>query len=271
MSTAQPELRATYAIVGAGVFGASTALHLSRRHPDATIYLIDREPHPSQRAASWDWNKVIRADYADPAYMALGLEAARAWTSDPLLAPLYHESGTLWIADGDFARVIVGNYAELGATDDGPEVVGPDEARRRYGGLFADADYSRVTQVLVNSSGGWAPAKEALRAVVDAAVGAGVVYLQGNVDLLQLDSNGSCTGLRLSNGTTVNASNVILSTGANTARLLADSAPDSDNFQVGDRMVAAAICTGLVKLGLEDAEKYRRGPVCCQHLLPGRG
>jgi glycine/D-amino acid oxidase-like deaminating enzyme len=69
----------SYVIVGSGVFGTSTALHLIRKYPDATIHLIDRDAYdaPVRVAASWDWNKVIRADYGDIFYTRLGSSAAR--------------------------------------------------------------------------------------------------------------------------------------------------------------------------------------------------
>jgi glycine/D-amino acid oxidase-like deaminating enzyme len=52
----------SYAIVGAGVFGAATTLHLIRKYPSATVSVIDREPFPCQVGALWNWNKVVRAD-----------------------------------------------------------------------------------------------------------------------------------------------------------------------------------------------------------------
>lgn len=64
----------SFVIVGAGIFGASTAFHLSRSFPQAKITLIDRKA-PNQAAASSDLNKVVRADYDDIVYMQLGLEA----------------------------------------------------------------------------------------------------------------------------------------------------------------------------------------------------
>src|ERR1700760_2886098 len=68
----------TYIIVGAGVFGASTALHLKRTKPLAKVILIDSlQPNPA--AASFDLNKIIRADYRDIFYMKLALEAQNKW------------------------------------------------------------------------------------------------------------------------------------------------------------------------------------------------
>ena len=70
-----------YLIVGACVFGVSTALHLKQTHPASRVTLLDRTPpsSASRPAASWDWNKVIRADYKDPFYCGLALESQDAW------------------------------------------------------------------------------------------------------------------------------------------------------------------------------------------------
>ena len=70
---------ASYIIVGAGVFGVSTAYHLIKKYPNASITIVDRDAYDadSQVAASWDWNKVVRADYDDILYCRLGIEAQR--------------------------------------------------------------------------------------------------------------------------------------------------------------------------------------------------
>ena len=64
-------------IVGAGVFGVSTALQLRRKYPEATVTLVDRA-FPYQAAASWDWSKVVRADYPDIFYIVEGKKASIA-------------------------------------------------------------------------------------------------------------------------------------------------------------------------------------------------
>lgn len=55
----------SYVIVGAGIFGTSTALHLAKAFPSASITLIDRTPFPCPLAASYDYQKVVRADYGN--------------------------------------------------------------------------------------------------------------------------------------------------------------------------------------------------------------
>lgn len=50
----------SYIIVGAGVFGVSTAYTLIQKYPQASVTLVDRDAFDAESrvAASWDWNKV---------------------------------------------------------------------------------------------------------------------------------------------------------------------------------------------------------------------
>lgn len=51
--------KADYVIVGAGVFGVSTAYTLIQKYPNASVTLVDRDAYDAESrvAASWDWNK----------------------------------------------------------------------------------------------------------------------------------------------------------------------------------------------------------------------
>ncbi len=111
----------TYVIVGAGVFGTSTALQIKRKYPEASVLLVDRNGYEAvtRTAASWDWNKVVRADYRDPTYMRLALEACELWRTDPLWAPFYREAGIFWASRTSFASEDVANYAAMGASGGG--------------------------------------------------------------------------------------------------------------------------------------------------------
>jgi sarcosine oxidase/L-pipecolate oxidase len=59
-------------IVGAGVFGLSTALELARQGY-TNVKVIDREAVPSPYSAGTDLNKIVRAEYEDPFYTELAL------------------------------------------------------------------------------------------------------------------------------------------------------------------------------------------------------
>jgi glycine/D-amino acid oxidase-like deaminating enzyme len=242
----------SYLIVGSGVFGASTALHLIRTYPSASITLIDRDAYdaPTRVAASWDWNEVIRADYSDIVYTRLGLEAQRQWRTNPVWKAFYHESGVFWISPSTFAAEALKNYRDLGAEVD-ISLVSVEEARGLYDGLFDDADYTGVKEVLVNRSGGWAEAKEALQSTIEAAVELGVKYITAEVATLELsDAAGRrrCCGVRTAQGELIKVDNVILCTGAFTPKLLMDSAPKWTDLHAGDRILAAAITEAIAPL-----------------------
>jgi hypothetical protein len=109
-------------IVGAGIFGASTAYHLT--HPTLPssaqalrgqiprVTLLDSSPLGAGIGASEDINKIIRADYSQKFYMDLGYEAINAWKSlskpGGILESLYHQTGWIVLDDeksDDSARI----------------------------------------------------------------------------------------------------------------------------------------------------------------------
>jgi sarcosine oxidase / L-pipecolate oxidase len=269
MPLTQPQT-VTYNIIGSGVFGASTALHLIRKYPKALIRLIDRQPFPCRLAASWDWNKAVRADYGDLMSMKLALEAKARWADDDVFKPFYHQSGLIWITATKLARTIVSNYEKLGANED-CALVSVAEAKKLYDGIFEDAAYKNVEEVLVNKSSGWGEAKEALEATIKVAVEAGVKYVVGDASALLFDNDGACVGVRLASGEILTATKNLMCTGGYTAKLLSDSAPDREELQAGKRLVGAAILTGMATLSEEQATKFETAPVCCQEVLPGYG
>jgi sarcosine oxidase / L-pipecolate oxidase len=260
----------SYLIIGAGVFGASTAHHLIKNHPNARISLVDRTPYPCPLGASWDWNKVIRADYENIFYAEKALEAMKEWGTDPLFKSFFHRDGMIRIEETGPGRQMIGNYEKLGA-DMSPEMVPPEEFKGRYTGFFNDADFCGVEEIFVNRKSGWAEAGKALKAVIDFAVSAGVRYIQGEVASLIFEETGACTGVRMRDGSVLKADKIVLSTGAGTAKLLADSAPQKTELQVGNRMTAACVITGIMILDPEEVSGYADIPVGVHAMKSPRG
>ncbi|MCJ1385108.1 hypothetical protein MMC17_008227 [Xylographa soralifera] len=101
----------TILIVGAGVFGLSTALALlsSPRYAQTHITILDsRTPHPTSPrphlnplTASIDSSRLTRADYAVPAYAALAASAQKLWQSGWAGNGRYKESGIAFVAHRD--------------------------------------------------------------------------------------------------------------------------------------------------------------------------
>lgn len=264
----------SYVIVGSGVFGASTALRLIQKHPDAHITLVDRNAFdaPTRVAASWDWNKVVRADYNDFEYTRLAWEARALWKEDPDFKAFYHESGIYWISPSGFAQKVLENFKQLGVNS-GLQSIPIDEAKKLHGGLFDNADYTGIKEVLTNSNSGWAEAKEALRHVIAAAVGRGVKYVAAEVTGLQFTDgeDGDCRGVKINTGDVLEADRVILCTGAYTAKLLADSAPQRTSLHAGNRFIAAGVTEAIAPLSDEQYERFKDMPVAINEVPPEKG
>lgn len=251
----------SYLIIGSGVFGASTAYHLAKAHPDASITLVDRHvSYPSTLAASNDENKIVRADYGSLFYCELALKARELWQNDPLYKTYYHQSGMVVMDESDLGRRIIRNYVTLKAHHE-CEIIGVEEIITRYDGIFSDADYRGVKDIFINPLSGWAEATLAVKNVIDASVKNGVKYVEGDVDTLVFDNKGDCTGVKLKEGQVLYACQVILCTGAGTSKLLADSAPKRKDLQADDRITAAAVVTGFVKLTHEQMCRFKNAPV----------
>lgn len=82
-------------IVGAGEFGASTAVSLLRTGSYSKVTIIDRSPIlPAPDAASCDLNKIVRCDYSDMDYCRLAKEAIVEWNKEDWKG-IYHQCVTL--------------------------------------------------------------------------------------------------------------------------------------------------------------------------------
>lgn len=264
----------SYLIIGAGVFGASTAYHLIHRYPDASVTLVDRDAFDASTrvAASWDWNKVVRADYRDVKYCELALEAQDVWRTDPLWRPFFHESGIYWISQTKFAQEVIDNYAQLGREADLYSLP-VEEARKLHGAIFDEADYAGVKEVLINNTSGWADARDALRKIIETSVEKGVKYVVAEIESLDVDEHGLCHGAITADGTVLGATHTILSTGSFTPKLLERSAETSGikELRAGERIISAGVTTGLTKLDDDDLATFSKMPVCIQANPPGRG
>ncbi|KAL8923132.1 MAG: hypothetical protein Q9172_003262 [Xanthocarpia lactea] len=112
-TTNQPQYKppASILVVGAGVFGLSTALailssplyaetHLTIVDPDIPDPTSDGvlQYTPSPHIASIDSSRIIRPDYANSAYSRLAIEAQEAWRTGFGGDDVYHENGLAVVA-----------------------------------------------------------------------------------------------------------------------------------------------------------------------------
>ncbi|KAJ2905671.1 sarcosine oxidase [Zalerion maritima] len=265
----------SYLIVGAGVFGVSTAYHLIQKYPSSSVTLVDRDAFDAEQrvAASWDWNKVVRADYDDVVYCKLAIEAQDIFKNDPVWQPYFHQTGVYWICRSDYAKNVIGHHEELGRGDD-IAALPVGEARKLYGGLFEDSNYDGAREVLVNRAGGWAAAGDSLRAITKRALDLGVEYVTAEAASLRFDAQtGACSGVDTAGGGCLAGDKVILCTGAYTPKLLELSAFGSGipELSSGSRILAAGIATGMARLDEKTYESYENMPVGFQGYTAEHG
>lgn len=252
-------------IVGAGNFGAATALSLAKKG-DVKVTLVDTANFPNPRAASHDVNKIVRDDYPDTLYMRMLYKAMPIWRTDSLYSPWYHEVGMLRADPSDFGEKSIAAYKNMGIANNS-EFLPVEEVRRRWNGAFETSNFDGIDKVLYNPNVGFAEADKALGAVVQVAVNHGVEYVIGEMTRLVFGPNGECRGIELKDGRTLEAEKVLMATGARTAPLLAQSAPKNKDLHVGDRLQATGAVSFHAKVHGAQREKMSPIPVL-KNCLP---
>jgi glycine/D-amino acid oxidase-like deaminating enzyme len=132
----------TAIVVGAGIFGLTSALELRTRGYAVTI--LDAGPVPHPLAASTDISKVVRIEYgADEMYMALAEEARERWLTwnrDLFRTPLYHETGATFLTRQPMSPggYEFENFRMLTARGHAPQRLSSSEIRRRFPAWNAD-------------------------------------------------------------------------------------------------------------------------------------
>src|SRR6202047_1401912 len=99
-------VRYDVAVIGAGVFGAWTACHLARR--GKRVLLADAYGPGNARASSAGESRIIRMGYgADELYTRWSVRSLAQWKEffATVGKRLFHETGVLWLAGKDDARV----------------------------------------------------------------------------------------------------------------------------------------------------------------------
>ncbi|KAL4872133.1 hypothetical protein BDV12DRAFT_193925 [Aspergillus spectabilis] len=240
----------TILVIGAGIFGVSTANHLAKTIPDPSrIVLLDRAPIPTPKStnnniigagASSDINKIIRADYSSPLYMDLGFEAINAWKTLPVFqkSNVYHQSG--WIA-----------MDEKGS--DVPTLIRENFRNGNHEGVIVDMAEEEVRK----ACGG------ALQLMMEEAIGLGVRYVAGEARRIVF-REGKVQGVEIERGSVLRAEKILLATGAWTSKLMApleDELDIPDVERVERQVSAAGVCVAHFQLSEEEKEVYSELPV----------
>jgi sarcosine oxidase/L-pipecolate oxidase len=256
-------------ILGAGIFGASTAYHLSLTYRDPSlITIIDRTPFPPSHAASTDINKIIRADYSQRFYMDLAYESMEAWEKWPDLEDehgrFFHRTGWIMLdaEDSDLAERIRRTFRDRGG-DPTSDIDLNDSLRKKWGGMLKETSFEGLKSAYWNASSGWADAGAAVEKMMSESVRRGVKYACGDVATFMLGDEG-IQSLRTSDGKVFEAEKIVLCTGAWTSQLLSrleDELELEEHDRVERQVTAAGVCVAHYKLNDEEALELADMPV----------
>ena len=165
------------AVIGAGVFGAWTAWHLTQA--GTRVLLLDAYGPAHNRASSGGESRIIRLGYGkEEIYTAWSQRALSRWQefSQRVGRPLFHRTGVLWlVAEGDtYAEQTLAVFGKLGIAH---EKLTRGEMERRY----LQFDFGDTAWGILEPDSGALMARQAVQAVVEDAVRMGAVYQRSAV------------------------------------------------------------------------------------------
>jgi len=205
-------------IVGAGVFGLSTALDLTKRgYRNVTV--LDRYLPPAVDGSSVDISRVIRVEYADPLYGKMAREAMEGWLDQ--YKDAYYQSGFVMLADQKAGHSYLQKTQEVDKSLGSSLEIYKDasDVTMKYPNIQAKLSGLMAVN---NPKGGWADAEAAIRILSQSCTRAGVSFITGpRGRVISVDvKNSKAVGVEVADGSRISAKQVILATGAWTNRLV---------------------------------------------------
>ncbi len=215
-----------FLILGAGIFGVTTALELKQRGYSVGLLNPDHIPHPL--AASTDISKVVRMEYGtDMEYMEMlepCLEKWRAW-NDLLGETLYHETGFILATTHDLEEDVDSfegaSYRNLLKKGYQPQRFDAKELAKRFPafetGYYTDGFYHAL--------GGFAESGRVVHALANYAQQLGVELYLGQTAEKLIQQKGRVVAVETREGNTFSAGHVVVCTGNFTPYLLPELKP----------------------------------------------
>ncbi|KAB8242520.1 FAD dependent oxidoreductase [Aspergillus flavus] len=242
-------------IVGAGVFGLSTAAKLASEGYKY-VMVVDRHMPPVPDGSSSDISRVIRFDYADEDYLNIAYEAYQKWSQLPKYQGIFFKApfiltgnttvhGRAWIEKTTAALTKKQlPWAKLDSAA---------AAKSRYpilSGTLATPNFTGY----YNEQAGWADANKAVSQLRDDCLELGVSFIcgrAGTVISLDTDSQKKIKAVRTLAGTSIEGDHFILASGAWTSGLV----------DMYNSTLATAQVIGYTPLTDAEVKKYKDVPI----------
>ncbi|GHO48380.1 NAD(P)/FAD-dependent oxidoreductase [Ktedonospora formicarum] len=211
-------------VVGAGIFGLTTALEMKARGYHVAV--LDPGPLPHPLAASTDISKIVRMEYgSDEGYMELAERAYASWFqwNEMLGDTFFHDVGVTMLtrapmAPGEFEYE---SYSLLRRRAHTPERLSAEAITQRFpawkAGAFVDGFF--------HAKGGYVESGRVIEAIARFSQAQGInLYPEHKVEAL-LKEGQQVRGVCTSTGDTFYAEHVLVAAGAWTSLLVPDIAP----------------------------------------------
>ena len=195
------------AVIGAGCFGAWTALSLRRK--GLSVFLVDKYGPANARASSGGESRIIRMGYGpDELYTRMSLRSLGAWErlGAETGESIFHATGVLWLARaGD--RYTADTLATLARVGVPHEALDARAIRARYSQFVLDDDAWGIFE----PESGALMARRAVHAVVREAVQAGAEYR--HADVAPPGARGRVAAVRTGDGAAIAAGTFVFACG----------------------------------------------------------
>ena len=203
-----------FLILGAGIFGITTAIELRKRKYSVTVLNPGKIPHPL--AESTDISKIIRMEYgSDIEYMEMVEECFPIWRewNDLFNEELYHETGFLLLSKNKFEDEPSGfeaasfsNHIKKGYN---PERLTQNEIQKRYPAINSEM----YSDGFYHSIGGYAESGRVVEKLTDYASQLGCTVIEEQTAEKILVSSNAATGVKTKEGNEYSAGHVIVCAG----------------------------------------------------------
>lgn len=215
-----------FIVAGAGIFGLSAALELTKRN--YTVAILNPDTIPHHLAASTDISKIVRTEYgSDELYFNMADICIDRWHNwnELLGEKLYHEAGFLMLVrkslnDPRQAYEKAG-YDLLKAKGYQPELLNEQQISERYPAV----DTNTYPVAVFNPRGGYVESARVIEKLADHLKSLGVaIYERQTVDQI-LTQNNKVTGVKTAEGNTFHSQKLVVAAGAHTPLLLPELKP----------------------------------------------
>ena len=210
-----------FLIIGAGIFGVSTAIELRKR--GHRVSLLNPTPIPHPLASSTDISKVVRMEYGkDREYFDMAEQSIEGWLewNELFGETLYHEVGFLLLCqqamDSDEQSFERASYDNLLRKGYAPERLDANQLCTRFPvfkqGAYQDGFY--------NSKAGFVESGRAIRRLAEYARQLGVTIHEGQTAASLQIENTRVKGVQTQSGEVFEAGQVLICAGAHSPLLL---------------------------------------------------